>query len=276
MREIDQASVKQYWVNVKPSILGPYMMDGFGFPVSAGHFRFQGESDIVRSLLGDIKQNSTILDLGSGAGHWAETFARHFARVIAVERSDTLYQALKKRCIAYPNIHAIHGDALAFKPNESYNVAFLGGLLMYLDESDILLLLKKLVTCLEPGGIILCRESTVQGNTLRNQDKAYPVIYRSVPEYQHLFKQCGLTLQQVKINTPYIFMQRGCELIKQWKRWVPKSLQALSVVGHLTYWGLRLGNPCIKRLPKHCFGAPFPKLENHFFVLTSNEPTQNE
>ncbi len=276
MREIDQASVKKYWANVKPSILGPYMMDGFGFPVSAGHFRFQGESHIVRRLLGDIKQDSTILDLGSGVGHWAESFACHFSRVIAVERSHTLYQALKKRSMDYPNIHAIHSDALSFKPSESYRVAFLGGLLMYLDESDITLLLKKLVTGLEPGGIILCRESTVQGNTRRNQDNAYPVIYRSVPEYQRIFKQCGLTLQQVKINAPYIFMQRGCELMKQWKRWVPKSLQALSVVGHLTYWGLRLGNPCIKRLPKHCFGTPFPKLENHFFVLTSNESIQSK
>jgi len=271
MREIDQVSVKQYWANVKPSILGPYMMDGFGFPVSAGHFRFQGESKIVKRLLHNIPQDSTILDLGSGAGHWAEAFARHFSRVIAVERSDTLYQTLKKRCIDYPNINAIHDDALAFTPSEPYHVVFLGGLLMYLDEDDITTLLQKLVASLKPGGIILCRESTVQGKTLHSQDNAYPVIYRSISEYQRIFKQCELTLQETEINAPYIFMQRGCELIKHWKRWIPESFHAISAVGHLTYWALRLGNPCIKRLPNHFFGSAFPKLENHFFVLKPNE-----
>ncbi len=276
MREINQTSVKQYWANVKPSILGPYMMDGFGFPVSAGNFRFQGEFHIVKHLLRDIPQDSTVLDLGSGAGHWAEAFACHFSRVIAVERSHILYQSLEERCIDYPNIHTVHDDVLAFKPSEPYRVVFLGGLLMYLDESDITTLLQKLNEYLEPGGIILCRESTVHGNTLCSQDNAYPVVYRSVLDYQRIFKQCRLTLQQVKINEPYIIMQRGCELIKQWKRWVPESLQVLSVVGRLTYWGLRLGNPCIKRLPKHVFGVPFPKLENHFFVLTSNKAMYRE
>ena len=38
--EINQTSVNRYWAEVTPSILGPYMMDGFGFPMSAGDFRF--------------------------------------------------------------------------------------------------------------------------------------------------------------------------------------------------------------------------------------------
>jgi len=36
--EIDSAKVNQYWEAAAPSILGPYMMDGFGFPSSAGGF----------------------------------------------------------------------------------------------------------------------------------------------------------------------------------------------------------------------------------------------
>ena len=72
--KIDYAKVNQYWEDATPSILGPYMMDDFGFPVSAGNFRFQAESRIVERLTGDVKQNGAVLDLGSGIGTWAESF----------------------------------------------------------------------------------------------------------------------------------------------------------------------------------------------------------
>ena len=61
-------------------------------------------------------------------------------------------------------------------------------------------------------------------------------------------------------------MQIGCELIKKWKRLVPEPAQMLRIIGPLTYWAMRLGNPWINHLPK-ALGMPFPKLENHFFVL---------
>ncbi len=51
------------------------MMDGFGFPVSAGDFRFRGEVRIVWRLLCGIEHNSPTLDLGSGFGFWAKEFA---------------------------------------------------------------------------------------------------------------------------------------------------------------------------------------------------------
>ncbi len=54
MIEIDYAKVKRYWEKTTPSILGPYMMDDFGFPASAGDFRFRAESRIVQRLTRDV------------------------------------------------------------------------------------------------------------------------------------------------------------------------------------------------------------------------------
>jgi len=242
------------------------MMDGFGFPVSAGDFRFHAEVRIVKRLLNNEKHhNSTVLDLGSGVGYWAEEFAHSFSQVVAVEGSNALYPVLEARCTPYTNIRAIHGNVLSFKPEGHYSLVFLGGLLMYLNENDVITLLQKLIPCLGPDGIILCRESTVRGETVTRTGD-YPVVYRSVQDYKRIFKQCGLTLKQVEKNEPYVLMQIGCELIKKWKRAVPESLQALQIVGCLTYWGLRLGAPWIKRLSK-VSGISFPSLENHFFVL---------
>lgn len=265
MPEIDQASVSRYWESVKSSILGPYMMDDFGFPASAGDFRFQVESRIVRRLLGNLERNGTVLDLGSGVGYWAEEFARSFLRVVAVEGSNALYPALEERCAPYSNIRAIHGNVLSFEPDGQYSLVFLGGLLMYLDEKDIIALLQKLIPCLGPDGIILCRESTVRGETVTGEGD-YPVVYRSVQDYKRIFKQCGLTLKSVERNEPYVLMQMGCELIKKWKRFMPEPFQALPIVGRLTCWVMRLTAPLVKPIPK-LLGVEFPILENHFFTL---------
>ncbi|VAX23493.1 hypothetical protein MNBD_NITROSPINAE04-2258 [hydrothermal vent metagenome] len=265
MPEIDHASVNRYWESIKSSILGSYMMDDFGFPANAGDFRFQAESRIVRRLLSGAQRNGAVLDLGSGVGYWAEEFAHSFLRVVAVEGSNALYPALEERCAPYSNIRAIHGNVLSFEPDGRYSLIFLGGLLMYLDEKDVIALLSKLVHHLGPDGIILCRESTVRGETVTRADD-YPVVYRSVPDYRRIFKQCGLTLKAVEMNEPYVLMQMGCELIKKWKRIVPKPLQALPVVGRLTCWVMRLTAPLIKPIPKF-LGVEFPILENHFFTL---------
>ncbi len=273
MPEIDHASVNQYWENAKSSILGPYMMDGFGFPVSAGDFRFRAEARIVRRLLSHVEHNGTVLDLGSGVGYWAEEFARSFSQVVAIEGSNALYPALEQRCAPYPNIQAIHGNVLSFEPDGQYSLVFLGGLLMYLDENDVIALLQKLIPCLGSDGIILCRESTVRGKTVTRTGD-YPVVYRSVPDYQRIFKQCGLTSRHIERNEPYVLMQMGCELIRKWKALVPPRFQMLAVVGPLVYWSLRLGNPWVRRLPQ-ILGIPFPNLENHFFVLGTG-PAANE
>ncbi len=265
MTEIDYAKVNRYWEGADPSVLGPYVMDGSGFPASAGDFRFRAESRIVRRLAGGVKQDGAVLDLGSGIGVWAQEFARSFAVVTAVEGSHTLFQSLQRRCAPYPNLHPIHGDVTTFEPDAGYDLAFLGGLLMYLNERDVIALLRKLVRRIEPGGMILCRESTVRGNAMAlNGD--YQVVYRSVSDYRRIFAQCGLAIPHVERNEPYVLMEMGIELIEKWKQTVPVRFQALRTVGHLTYFGMRLGNPLIRRIPK-AMSIAFPMLENHFFVL---------
>jgi SAM-dependent methyltransferase len=263
--EINQVSVDRYWAEVTPSILGPYMMDGFGFPTSAGDFRFRAESRIVRRLTRNLDPKGVALDLGSGIGYWAELFARDFAEVVAVEGSPALYQALKERCAPYSNVRPVLGNVLSFELNGKYDLVFLGGLLMYLDENDVIALLQRLAPFLGPGGIILCRESTVRNGTVTREGE-YPVVYRSVSVYSDLFNRCGLILNHVERNEPYVLSQMACELIKKWKQSVPASFQALRIAGGLAYGGMRMGNPWIMRLPR-ALGISFPKLENHFFVL---------
>ena len=162
------------------------------------------------------------------------------------------------------------GNVLSFELDGKYDLIFLGGLLMYLDESDVIPLLRRLAPCLAPGGIILCRDSTVRGETVTREGD-YPVVYRSVSVYTDLFKRCGLMVQHIERNEPYVLLQMACELIKKWKEFVPARFQALRIAGSLAYGGMRLGNPWIMRLPG-ALGISFPMLENHFFVLGTGTP----
>ena len=54
MPELDKDAVNQYWEQVTPTILGPYMMDGYGFPASAGKYRFGMEEQVVDKLIHGI------------------------------------------------------------------------------------------------------------------------------------------------------------------------------------------------------------------------------
>ena len=67
-KQLDYAAVNSYWGEAETSLLGPYMMDGFGFPASAGRFRFHSESKIVQRLIRQFNAYGTgnVLDLGSG------------------------------------------------------------------------------------------------------------------------------------------------------------------------------------------------------------------
>ena len=54
--KVNYEKINHYWNNAMPSILGPYMMDGFGFPSSAGRFRFHAECRIVNQLIQDQRR----------------------------------------------------------------------------------------------------------------------------------------------------------------------------------------------------------------------------
>ena len=139
--ELDYSKVEAYWKRARPSMLGPYMMDGFGFPAGAGRFRFRGELSSVAHAIRDLRPGASVLDLGSGVGVWTEYFAQRFAKVVAVEASSTLYEAMKDRCSRYSNVTTYNRDVLSFEPNgelESnggFGLVFVGGLLMGLSWS---------------------------------------------------------------------------------------------------------------------------------------------
>ena len=272
--DLDYVGVARYWRSARTSILGPYMMDGYGFPSGAGQFRFRSEKKIVARLIRECSGEGTVLDLGSGIGHWTEFFAHQFAKVVAVEASQQLFDTLEERCRSLPNVTLLRQNALSFQPSPIYEIVFTGGLLMYLNDVDVVGLLRRLRPCLGPSSFIICRESTARDGILTRTGE-YQAAYRSVPIYESMFREAGFEVISVEPNIPYILMQMGCELIEWWQRLAPWQGPLTPVLGRLTYLALRLGNPWVTRLPA-MLGIAFPELTNHFFVLRPSSENQPE
>ncbi len=279
--QLDYSKVRAYWKRARPSMLGPYMMNGFGFPVGAGSFRFRGELHSITDAIKNLRSSISVLDFGSGAGVWTEYFAQRFSKVVSVEASTALYETLQDRCSRYPNVATFNEDVLSFTPNGKFGLVFLGGLLMYLDDRDVRTLLRRLIPHLEPGALVLCRESTIRHGVKVLQGD-YQVVYRSVETYRSILVDAGFDVVSVQANTAYINVQMACELIKKWKALVGTNpsggdrFQCLPVVGRLAYWWFRLGYPWNTRLIPWLFarmGREFPMLTNHFFVLMPSVQT---
>jgi hypothetical protein len=140
---------------------------------------------------------------------------------------------------------------------------------MYLNQKDVIMLLKKITSWLEPGGKIICRESTVRNGIIIRKSN-YQVIYRSLNHYEAIFKKSYLFLETEELNKAYIGPQMSCEALKKWKKMIPQKYWNLPSIGFLAYWFFRLGYPqnikiwttFMKKV-----GIEFPKLLNQFFVL---------
>jgi len=106
-----------------------------------------------------------------------------------------------------------------------------------------------------------------EGTVIR--DGAYQAVYRSVQTYMNIFEECNLKLVKTAANLPYNLLQMGCESMEKWQKITPLPLQAIPIVGQLVYWGLRLCNPWIIRVPA-VFNSTFPQLTNNFFLLRAS------
>lgn len=266
MDQIDYIKASHYWNQVSTTISGVYVMDGFGFPSNAAENRFHAECKVVEKLMNEKGvDRGHLLDLGCGIGLWTKYFSKTFNKVTGIEASSILFHEASMRCIEESNIKLLLDDVLLFKPEGKYSVIFIGGLLMYLNEKDVVNLLRLIAPFLDVGGIILCRETTLYKDGVVN-DEGYHVVYRSVDTYKDIFKQCSLNTVKVEHNFPYHLAQVACEIMKKWKRHCPTNMQLISVIGRLVYWGVVLLAPWIK-YHSTVNNTKFPRLRNKFFIL---------
>jgi len=270
-QQIDDATVQRYFNGAGGSTAAALSMMAHehNLPASAARYRLSKEILTIRDWLDSVCDSGRVLDVGCGAGAWAEIFARRYKAVIGIERSSMMVKAARRRVANLPNVEIFEGDGRDDLPEGPFEMIFLGGLCMYLGDADVVALLHSLKHHLSEGGSIILRESTVrQGISIARGE--YQAVYRSVRMYHQLFKDARLFSVEVRRNYGYTSMVTAEELVDMRRKWLPFLPKDSPALGFLMWWALRGTMPIsFWALPRlfSLLNIPWPRLQNHFFRL---------
>ncbi len=275
-KQIDDAAVARYFDGESgtPAAAMSMMVHGYNLPSSAVAYRLSKELKTVREWLDAVDSSARVLDVGCGAGAWVEIFANRYRSAIGVERSSLMVEDAKKRVARLTNARILLGDGRKDLPGGPFELIFLGGLCMYLGDSDVVELLGGLRSRLSDGGVIILRESTVrQGLHLAKGE--YQAVYRSVDLYRKLFAEAEIPCVGVRRNFGYTSMEIAEGTVEFRRKWLPFLPKESLLLGNLTWWALRASSPVsFWALPQvlSLLNVAWPRLQNHFFKLQpSNE-----
>lgn len=266
---LDYDAVRRYWDGAASSAAAAsYMAHEQGLPQACVDFRFAWERTIVQRWFANLGAASAVLDIGCGAGAWTALFAQRYRRVVGVELSHNMIAAARARLIGVGNVELIEGDALHAPIEGTFDGAFLGGLLMYLNRDDARQLLNRLGGLVGHGPIIL-RESTIRrGVEVKTGD--YHVTYRSPEEYVAIAAEARLAVRAIVRNRGYASMEIAVELVNLLRRIPALRRRDPAMVGRPLWRALQLTAPLsLGLLPRaaEAAGIQWPHLTNHFILL---------
>lgn len=238
-------------------------------PSDAAAYRLRNEVQAIGDWLDTVPQSGRVLDLGCGAGSWLAIFANRYSAVVGLEQSSMMADAAKERMRGLENVEILEGDVRADLPDGPFDLIFLGGLCMYLNDLDVTALLRSLLLRSPDTGAIILRESTVPTGRSTAQGE-YQAVYRSAAAYQTLFCEAGYSASDVRRNYGYNAMVTGEALVDLRRKFLPFLPWQSPILDGLTWWGLRVTAPVSLWLMPRVFsrlGITWPPLQNHFFRL---------
>jgi len=151
----------------------------------------------------DLDKSKTVLDLGAGTGQWSFRFAEIAKEVVAVEFSEGMCDLARNKAIklGVNNIEFVISPVQNYESDKLFDLIFISGLLIYLDDEECELLASKCKRYMKPGGNLFLRDGTgVKGrheiNDKYSEDLSayYSATYRSSGEYIDLFESNGFSL----------------------------------------------------------------------------------
>jgi SAM-dependent methyltransferase len=267
---IDDDTVRRYWDGVHGNAAAMSMMTHeHNLPPSAAAYRISTELRTIRGWLDAAPTTGKALDVGCGAGTWVEIFAERYDSVIGVERSGLMVAAARQRVAHLPNASVLHADVRKDLPQGPFDVIFLGGLCMYLNDADVVGLVGELRGRLAEKGTVILRESTVPKGVQVARGE-YQAVYRNVGLYARLFEAAGMTVAEVRRNYGYNSLVTAEELVSLRRKWLPFLPKRSTALGAATWLVLRGTSPLsLWALPRALarLNLSWPRLQNHFFKL---------
>ena len=274
-QRIDYAVVRRYFqaAGSNTAATASYMAHEQNLPKNSVRYRLRKEIETIADWLEAVPRAGRVLDLGCGAGTWTKIFADRYDSVVGIEQSSSMVAAARTLLAPFPSATIVEGDVREDLPAGPFDLIFLGGLCMYLNDPDAVAILRSLKDRLASGASIVLRETTVpQGKLTPRGD--YQAVYRNVSLYQDLFREAGFPTSEFRRNYAYTSMEVAVELVETRRKYV-RFLPAQSpFLGAFTWYSLRAIAPLTFWLLPRVLSrlqVKWPRLQNHFFRLRSPE-----
>jgi len=164
------------------------------------------EKIILKFLyINNIKLNS-ILDIGSGTGHWIVFYYKlnQDSKITGIEISKKVYNISKDKYKNIPNIKYLNNNFLemTFK-NEQFNIInAIGVMFHFIEDDDFIKVIKKFKKLLSPNGIIIIGgEFGDENKFLHFINDGKPIKkLRSLDYWKNILEENGFKIIQKKVN----------------------------------------------------------------------------
>lgn len=201
---IDREKIRQFWQKRGEDFKDPTAeMVNLEPDPELQKIKTQLEQQVILSRL-DLNPEMDVLDLGAGYGQWAFRIAPHARTVTAVDYTESMIKSgiMEARRLGIKNIKFIHSPIEQFRPERQWDMVFISGLFMYLDDQQGSDAAKIAVNALKPGGRLLLRESAsilenrhiIENKWSAATQSNYSALYRQEYEFPEIFTAFGLRL----------------------------------------------------------------------------------
>jgi trans-aconitate methyltransferase len=274
-QRIDYTAVRRYFhaAGSDTAATASYMAHEQNLPENSVRYRLRKEIETIADWLEVVPRAGRVLDVGCGAGAWTKVFADRYDSVVGIEQSPSMVVAAQTLLAPCPSAKIVEGDIREDLPDGPFDLIFLGGLCMYLNDLDVVTILRSLMDRLAAGGSIVLRESTVPKGIVTARGD-YQAVYRNVSLYQDLFREAGFPTSEFRRNYAYTSMEVAVELVETRRKYLRFLPSQSPFLGTLTWYSLRAIAPLSFWLLPRVLSRlqiKWPRLQNHFFRLRSPE-----
>jgi SAM-dependent methyltransferase len=293
---LDTAKVAEFWNQARKKAEEEqqtgYLQDEW--PRALGANRLAGEwAQVARWLEEHDVPGGACLDAGCGSGVWLSRLAPRFARAHGIDLSSEMVESARAHLAraGIGNATVECQGAMELPDDARYDLIFVGGVLMYLNDDVVGEMLAKLRRMLTPRGLLILRESTSSPRPWyrdtplspglfadRSQPRPpYFAIYRHPKTYRALAAEHGLALVKSQPNQHYKLADLTEATLRLWN-WIAggklardrqraeRAAQRIHQLRHLLllprYWLVRALAPWAW------------KINNHWYLCRAAGPAQ--
>ena len=209
MSEIDYQQSQEYWSRVaEEGAARPDFAAGINPRVPEGAHRFcrEGQLKYFQTLVAPFLTGADVIDLGCGPATFALSIAAQAKSVHGVDVAPHFIEAARSAATAQRLSNATFevGDFVSWGFRQRYHLAMLGSVLQYVGDAELGPLLGRLHSALHDEGRVYVRVS-VAAKRPWHKKGAYPVIYRSIAQYEEVFRRAGLRVVQSEPDHFYTY-----------------------------------------------------------------------